>query len=669
MTETGRKRRYRMLLVLFFAVMLVFIGRLFLLQVVHGQDYLAQSMRNLLKTQKVEAVRGEIVDRNGALLVGNAVSYTVTLDLHEMGASKEETILALLELCRELGLSWTDTLPVSPAAPYGYTLEGASPPARARFEDYLARLDIDAPQKAGDLLALLGEEYGLTPQLPPQTRRQVVGVLYECALRTKEITYSPYLFLEGAEIDFITRVKERGLPGIILTPSAKRQYETAAAAHILGRVGQMDEGEWAAYGPLGYAMDARIGKDGIEQVFEAQLHGVPGVRTQERDKEGRVVGETYETLPKPGDQVCLTLDLALQEQAEVVLAEAMGSLPQAQGAAFALLDVRDGGVLALGSYPSFSLASFSADYTALDADPKKPLLNRALQGTYAPGSTFKMVTAAASLEEGIITPETQILDTGRYRYYKSPQPLCWLTRQEGRTHGLENVTEAIADSCNVFFYDVGRRLGIEKLEEYARRFGLGEKTGIELPGEEKGVVAGPAYTKSLGQTWYEGSVLSAAIGQENNRFTPLQLAAFTATLASDGTRLETHLLKEIRSHDGETLLKTYSPRTLDTLSLAPESWDAVKAGMLAVTTEGSVAPYFADLRAAGILVGAKTGSAQVSKEDEANAVFVCFAPYENPQVALAIVVEKGGAGSELGGVASQILECYFGVNQPGQGGE
>lgn len=303
----------------------------------------------------------------------------------------------------------------------------------------------------------------------------------------------------------------------------------------------------------------------------------------------------------------------------------------------------------MASLPGYDTDDFSASYADLSAAPAAPLMNRAIQGLYAPGSTFKLVTAAAALEEGVLTPETKILDTGRYTYYPSPQPQCWLYRQEGRTHGLETLSEAIADSCNIFFYDAGRRVGINTLEAWAHALGLGEATGIELAGEKTGVVAGPDYTRSVGGTWYEGAVLSAAIGQENNRFTPLQLAHMTATLVGDGTRWQVHLLKKA----GQT---AYVPVSLGKVDLQPENLTAIKEGMLAVTQSGSLAAAFLDLP---VSVGAKTGSAQVGADRESNAVLVAFAPYEDPQIALALVAEEGGSGSALGTVAAQVLAAYF----------
>lgn len=441
----------------------------------------------------------------------------------------------------------------------------------------------------------------------------------------------------------LARIKEEALEGVSIFPTVRRVGSGTLAPHVLGRVAAMNEAEWSYYEEKGYAMNERVGKDGAERAFEDRLHGTPGKRVVERNRDGQVTATQYSVLPAAGENVSLTLSLDLQTVASSSLSNFLETNPTAVGGAVAMLDIKTGGVLALVSLPGYDTETFSQDYTELAKDPTRPLLNRAVQGAYPPGSTFKMVTAMAALEEGYLTPETQILDTGRYTYYKSPQPQCWLYRQEKRTHGLETVSEAIEDSCNVFFYDAGRRVGIETLGDYARLLGLGELTGIELEGEQKGVVAGPEYTEALGESWHEGSVLSAAIGQENNRFTPLQLAHMVATLVGDGSRRRVHLEKGAEG-------------ILDTVSFSPKNVEAVKEGMLAVTERGSLRRVF---RSVPVPVGAKTGSAQVEGKEESNAVLVCFAPYENPEVALALVAEEGGSGAGLGSVAAEILTAYF----------
>lgn len=451
----------------------------------------------------------------------------------------------------------------------------------------------------------------------------------------------------GVTARLLARGKEEGLEGVTFSPAVERVGSGALAPHVLGRVGAMSPEQWEELKRKGYAMEETVGKDGAEAAFEEALHGTPGRRYVE------TAGSGWDTEPVAGKNVTLTLDKDLQAAAQDALQAFLDGHPNASGGAVVALDVEDGGVLAMASLPGYDPETFSKQYGTLAQDEGHPLMNRAIQGLYAPGSAFKLVTATAALEEGVLTPETKILDTGRYTYYKSPQPQCWLYRQAGKTHGLETVTDAIADSCNIFFFDAGRRVGIETLGAYAKDLGLGEKTGIELAGEQAGVVAGPAYTASVGGTWYEGSVLSAAIGQENHRFTPVQLAHMTATLVSGGERRQVHLLKQVAGEKAQEAV------SLGKIALSEKNLTAIKEGMRRVVQSGSLAEAFRDLP---VTAGAKTGSAQVAGEEEANAVLVCFAPYDAPKIALALVAEQGGSGAALGDVAASILNTWAAGN-------
>lgn len=497
--------------------------------------------------------------------------------------------------------------------------------------------------------------------------RALAGVLYELNLRSQNIyTASEYVFASDVDIDFISRVKEQDLTGVVIEAATVRQYHTKYAAHLLGRTGLMDKEEWEYYktvdadgdGKADYHMNDTVGKEGAERAFESLLRGKPGTRTVERNTKGKIVAQDWQTEPEPGGNVMLTLDIGLQGYVENLLADAVPKLAseETEGAACVVLDVKGADVLTAASYPTFDLANYAAELTEKGDDPLHPFLNRALQGAYPPGSTFKMLTAIAGLEEGVITPTTLIRDEGQYNFYGPNGPKCWIFRQYGSRHGLINVTKAIEVSCNYFMFDVGRQLGIKKLDEYAARFGLGEKTGIELS-ESAGVMASPEYTESLGGTWYEGNTLSVAIGQESSQFTPLQLANYIATLVNGGTRNAVHLLKEVKSSDFSQVLQSYEPQVLDTIEIQDQNLKAVKAGMLALTTNNSsVRQYFQSLP---FQAGAKTGSAQVTGQNESNAVFVCFAPYDDPEIAVAIAVEHGGSGSELASMAADVLRYYF----------
>lgn len=674
---------------LFMGVLLLVLSAfLYKTQIVQGEYYAALSRQKISNIESVEAGRGNITDAYGQVLVTNRVTYQVTLDTSRMGdaENRNRILTELVQVCSDSGVEWTDTLPVTAAPPFEFTTDEAysylttdsdGKPVHSTTRLYklavlmkwIEKKDGQAPAlpTARELLSRMSKSFKLELTDPEQDRA-VLGILYELYLRSKDVNRTAYIFARDVDMDFIARAKERGLAGVTIQPVSARQYNTDYAAHLLGRVGLMDSDEWARYQELDldgdglgdYQMDDSIGKEGVERVFESWLRGTSGTRSVELNTKGKVVSEEWIKAPEAGSTVCLTLDIDLQQAVEDALAARIPNLSgkNTEGAAAVVIDVKDGGVLASASFPTFHLATYSADYNKNAANPLKPLYNRALLGTYAPGSTFKPVTGIAALEEGIITPTTRILDTGVYRYYSNDGPRCWIYNQSGGTHGQQTVSQAITNSCNIFFYDVGRQLGIERLRKYAEMFGLGQKTGLELP-ESSGVMAGPEYTESMGGTWYPGNTLSVAIGQESSQFTPIQLANYVATLVNGGTHYKTHLLKQVRSANDAQVVYEYEPEVLGTLELKEKNLNAVKEGMLALTQEGSLARYFQDL---AVKVGAKTGSAQVSAASrESNAVLVCFAPYDEPEIALAIVAEKGGTGSELGAIAADIFRAYFGL--------
>lgn len=689
------KVRTGVLLALFFALLGGFFFVLYDTQVAHGQDYLDRASYSVAKTETVEASRGEILDSYGRVLVSNTTQYQVTLDASLMGGTEERSaiLLQLLDICRAQGVTWTDTLPISLSAPYTYTWESATSGQVSNLKKLCQKLELDEgtvtvipgaadPEtgeteedtelwrptlSAEDLLAALAEELGVPDGLTEQEKRALTGVLYELTLRSREVTYTDYVFASGVEVPFITLVKEAKLNGVSIDAVAKRQYQTTYASHILGYTGAMSTAEWegdgdtAGYKELDYAYNARVGKSGVEKAFESYLHGSSGTREIETDSTGKLINAAWREgeEPQPGDNVVLTIDSRLQAAVEDLLATHVEGLDESDNAAAVVVDMT-GGVLALASYPGYDLSRISESgyLQELTSDPLTPMVNFATQGLYMPGSIFKPVTAIAGLQEGVITPTTKIRDTGVYTFYTndvSQAPKCWIYRQYGSTHGVLDVTHAIEVSCNVFFYDVGRRVGIDRLNQYANMFGLGEYTGIEIY-EEKGYVAGPDTSDQLGTEWYEGATLSAAIGQENNLFTPLQLANYIATLVNGGTHYSAHLLKSVKSSDYSSVVYEYEPQVLDEIHIEPANLEAVKLGMYEVTQSASVAPYF---NALPVKAGAKTGTAQVNNNTGTNATFVCFAPYDDPQIALCLVVEKGSSGSSLAKLAADILQFYF----------
>ena len=316
----------------------------------------------------------------------------------------------------------------------------------------------------------------------------------------------------------------------------------------------------------------------------------------------------------------------------------------------------------MASYPTYDLSRFWEDYTANSTNPLSPFLNRTIQSTYSPGSTFKMCTSLAALEEGVITPRTEIVDKGAYERYADVgySPRCWVYRQYGRTHGAVNVSEALKYSCNYFFYEMGYQLQMEKLNSYATQLGLGQKTGIELPNEKAGILAGPESREARGgEKWYAADTLMAAIGQSDHLFTPIQLVNYVATIVNGGTRYQPHLLKTVMDYTNTEVYEENEPVVLNEVEISESSLGAIKEGMKGVVTEdGTASSYFAGFP---IQVGGKTGSAQMTNHS-ATGVFVSFAPYDNPEIAVCVVGEYASSGGSLAPVAIAIYDEYFGLN-------
>ena len=746
-TKQFHRRVWAMVLLL--ALVITGMGAaLYDLQINNGDEYYAQTQKKIAENQAVPAARGQILDRNGQVLVSNKVVYQVTLDLKLMGDDRNAILLDLVNIARDEGVEWADSLPISKTAPFQfetslpyYTIVRDEDHNASKRLTYLGRLAVHqkwvddptldpAPEEeapaprepslmdkiksfikgggepapkpsktpkplldAEGLLGKLCASYGIAGEgavdvkeaqktgetvptlnigsMSKTDARALAGILYELYLRSTGVYQAnEYVFASDVDIDFISRVKEQGLPGVVVEATTVRQYHTKYAAHLLGRVTPIYAEEVEYYTNLDldgdgvgdYQMNDTVGRGGAEQAFEPYLRGSSGVKAVERNTKGKIVSETWQSEPKPGGNVMLTLDIGLQAYVENLFAEAMPQRQEAgaEGAACVVLDVKNAEVLTAASYPTFDLSNYGAELAEKGNDPLTPFVNRAFQGAYPPGSTFKMITAIAGLEEEIITPSTKILTEGQYNYYGPNGPMCWYYRQFGGRHGLINVSKAIEVSCNYFFFDVGRQLRIDRLVDYASRFGLGQSTGVELD-ERRGVMASREYTESVGQTWYEGNTLSVAIGQESTQVTPLQLANYIATLVNGGTRNAAHLLKEVKSSDFTQVVYSYQPQVLGTIDIQPQNLSAVKAGMLTLTTQGSVRQAFQDLP---FQVGAKTGTAQTGgTSSNAHSVFVCFAPFDDPEIAVSMVVEHGEGGGDVSQLCADVLSYYFSAQE------
>jgi len=702
-------------------VLLIYLGVLYNTQVIHHEEYLARSLHSITEVEEIDASRGIITDRKGRPLVTNSSVYALTFDAGDLPkeADQNESILRLLELCQSKELTWVDNLPISSQAPFFYTLEEQSDIQNRRFLTYLKSLEparemlqaylLDHPELApppenpaeaeetgskspGEILldrlpiqnltAKLLNAAGLTAatlqnlmrqdmELPADfsrtEARQVLGVRYELALR-KLANYTDYILVEeGVDTELISILNDGHYAGAKVISSSVRQYETNYAAHILGYVTQIWAQDLETLAGKGYDGNDWIGRSGVEAAFEDYLRGVDGRRVISVNNEGKITGEYYSKEPKPGNTVELTLDLELQAAVEDALAKTVSKMNEedgnlARGAGAAIIKVGSGEVLSLASYPTYDLATFRQNWGEIKDNPGDPMFNRATQGAYPPGSTFKPLVAVAALEEGVISLKEKINDTGRWYYPDVIEGTgswywnCW----KGSGHGKIAVSEAITVSCNYFFYELGYRLGIEALTDYAKAFGLGEKTGIEI-GDRAGILAGPESREAMGGVWYGGDVVQAAIGQSDNLFSPIQLANYIATLVSGGEHYETHLLKTVKAYDNSEVVAVGNEAPINTVSIKEETLNAVKKGMHDLTTS-TLAPYFNNCI---VDAGAKTGTAQLGANLTNNGVFVCFAPYENPEIALAIVIEKGGSGAALASAAVEMINAYFSSEEVG----
>ncbi len=648
------------------ACLLSFLVVLYNTQIVHGDEYLAKSITSTAKTETVQASRGLLTDRNGKVLVSNRITYTLSFDasVFNNNASTNAAILRLLQLCQSNNITWTDNLPISRTAPFTYLLDTSSESQTAYFTKYTGDREFSISSlTAGQMVDKMRGDFGIGASYSDTDARLILSVRYELAVRKLLDSPDSYVLADGIDVNLISQIADGSYLGAVTGTSSAREYQTTDAAHILGRIGRIWAEEYAALAKQGYSMDALVGKDGVEKAFEQYLHGKDGTRLITTNSEGKTTGELYTKDPEPGNTVALTIDIDLQKAVEDALSKRISEMTAKdgvqRGGGAAVVGIGSGEILALASYPTYNLATFDQDYDKLSSDPALPMFNRATYGTYAPGSTFKPCTAVAALETGIINTNTKIQDKGIYTYYSSPQPTCWIYSSTGGTHGFVNVSQAITVSCNYFFYEVGRLTGIANIDNYASQFGLGKPTGIEI-GDSAGSLASPEYAEENGLEWTDGQTLTAAIGQSYNLFTPLQLANYIATLAGGGAHYNAHLLKNVKSYDNSDLVYTYDETPTNTVEISSENLQAVLSGMHDLTT-GSLSTYFSNCV---VDAAAKTGTAQTGGTNN-NGVFVAFAPYDKPQIAVAIVIEKGDAGAALASTAVEILNSYFSKEEIG----
>lgn len=693
LVSTGRLIAFGLIVVMLITLC---VATLYKLQIIDGAAYYEESVNSDPTEESVTAARGNILDRYGRVLVSNRECYNLKISDTRLFSDEVEdpnaVILEMINMVEAAGETYIDDLPITKEPPFEYTDMTAL--QRTLLTAYLDSKGLDEDTTAVELMSYFRTRYDIANSYNAEEMRKIASVRYALNVRYS-INTNPYVFVEDASIDLISDLM--GVVGNVVEveTSYVREYNTQYAAHILGYVQAMSEEDMEKYRPQdensGYDYDTKVGRDGVEYTFEDWLHGTNGTARVTRTSSGTITSTVYTEDPVPGNHVYLTIDIQLQEAVERILETGIyelqlkrdednakytmeGKLDEVrediQGGAIVVVDVKTGEPLAIASYPTFDLSSIIEDYSDLLEAENDPLFNRALNGAYEPGSTFKPCTAIAGLTENIINTETQIECTGLFTKYADQgyAPACWIyTQTDGQlTHGYDNVTEAIKDSCNVFFYTVADNLGIRKLMEYAKNFGLGESTGIELS-ETTGNMANPDNHLNYDvDSWVDGDTVQAGIGQSDSMFTPLQLAEYCAAIANGGTRHSAAILKSVRSYDYSRQLYQKETEVLSTVDSADYNWAAIQRGMYLMAndiTSSSSTVYYAlsnySYNGVSLPVAAKTGTSQLGEDKTNNAIFMCYAPFDDPEIAIAIVVERGQSGANLSKMARNVLDAYF----------
>ena len=590
-------------LLLAFCLIVSFFGfKLYSMQVIESGGS-TNNITTFETRTRVKAARGNILDKNGNILVTNRASYDLTINHYVLtsSAAPNETLYSLVKLCQAQGIEYTDHLPITKDTPFAYTLSDYNTTWQSHFQVFLAYRDnLDSDITAPLLMEKLRESYAIPEQWSDEDARAVLGLRYELSLRNCVGSLSNYVFLSDVDNDTLAAVLELNIPGMNVEASTVRKYNTAYAAHILGYVGAMSSDQWEYYKEVeGYSMDALVGQSGLEEAFEEYLHGTDGTRVDVVTKDGTLVKSYYEVEPQAGQNVQISIDLNLQTAAEDALAITMNNLrnPEinnekdgldAAGAAVVAMDIKTGQVLVCGSYPTYDLSTVFENYNELLEAEYQPMFNRALQAEYPPGSTYKMSMTIAGIDSNAITRYTTIYDAGRFTKYPGFSYSCLYYTDYGRSHGTIDCTDALKYSCNYFFYELADRMKIEDIDSTAKGLGLGEATGVELY-ERLGHRANPE-TKAALHTgddarWYKGDQILAAIGQSENRFTPMQLCTYVTTIVNQGTRYKATFLNRVVSSDYREVVFENTVQVMNEMNISDEAWNAVLTGMEKVANE------------------------------------------------------------------------------------
>ena len=674
--------RYNIVTAITYIIGVILIVQLFNLQIVHGSQYREESNTRLTRESVLEADRGDILDRSGNVLVSSSQKFN--LELYKTKVDKNtlnDSILKIIQVLEKNNAGYTDYFPIK-VNPFEYTIS----------DDELAKWkknnNIAENANAEQAFYTFKDKYKIQNENVEEARK-IMAIRYaidqEGYSSTKSIVIAKDIPREAiAEFS----EKSDDFPGINIAVEPVRQYKNGTlASHILGYASKISDDEYQSRKDT-YTQNDIIGKAGIESLFEEYLKGKNGIKQIDMAVDGTTTAEETAQEAVSGSNVVLTIDSKLQQITEQALADniakikngGFGKAYDTRGGACVVMNVKTGEVLAMASCPDYNPQSFAngisnEEWNNYNNNTEHPLVNKCIQSAYEPGSIFKMVTAIAGLESGNITLTERINDTGVYRKYGGTWN-CWYYTDYHRGHGYLNVLGAIEKSCNFFFIETADRMGIDTLDKYAKYFGLGKRTGIELPYETAGTLASKNYVKSIGETWNPGDTLNAAIGQGYNRFTPLQMAKYVSIVANGGHKVNTTIVKTIQNPDGSEVSKdeinNFVKQKLgledeedDGITLNPDYINAVKEGMKSVTSDngGTAAVRFRNFN---ISVGGKTGSAEAGKDangrDIVNAWFAAFAPYEDPEIAIVIMVENGGHGNYTAEAVRNIMAEYFGMN-------
>lgn len=687
--ETGDENtnfRFNIITMLVYVIGIVLIAQLFNLQVVNGESYREQSNTRLSRVSSIQAARGSILDRSGNELAG--VKTQNNIEMYKTNISNEQlnnAILNLMNLLNQHQVEITDTFPIK-INPFEFTIEGDT------LKEWKEKYKIDADATAETAFYKFKDKYEISTDNIEEIRKILI-LRYKITTTGYSATKSITIATDVNE-EIVAQISERNsdFPGISIETEASRTYLAGnLAAHVIGYTGKIKEEDYNEQKDI-YDIDDVVGKTGIEYLYEELLRGKDGVKQVEMSVDGTITGEYVSENAIAGSDIVLTIDSNLQQVTQTALENCInkiksGGFPEkydAQGGAAVVMNVNTGEVLATASYPTYEPQWFvggisQENWAYLRDDTRHPQLNKAIQSAYAPGSIFKMVTGIAGLESGAITSRERIRDTGLYKKYGDEWE-CWYFTSYHKGHGYLNVTQALQHSCNYYFYETADRMGIDTLSKYALHFGLGKKTGIELPSEKAGTVASKEakLASSLAdKTWYPGDTIISAIGQGFNNFTPMQIAKYISSIANGGTVVDPTIIKSIINSNGAEAsrekIESYTNEKLgietsdDGIEISAESIAIAKEGMRMATSQAGGTAYSV-FKNFNVEVAGKTGSAETTGKDifdndKVNAWFVCFAPFDQPEVAVVVMIENGGHGNYAAEVSRDILTQYFGMNE------